>query len=546
VRARAVPGYYLYREQFGFSIDAAGFAVARAELPPGESITDESFGDTAVFFGEVEVPLHLSRPAGPAQQLALTIEYQGCREGSICYPPLSSTVLVDVPAAAQAVRVEIPTDGSGLAPVAEQDRLAAALSGTPVLALFLFLLAGLLLAFTPCVFPMVPILSGLIAGEGDRLTTWRAFRLSLVYVLAMALVYTAFGVVAGLFGQNLQALFQHPAVLGGFAFLFVLLSLAMFGFYELQLPSAVQTRLNEWSNRAEGGTWIGAAIMGALSALVVGPCVAPALMGALIYIGQTGDAVLGGAALFAMAMGMGIPLIVWGTSAGRWLPRAGGWMVAVKAVFGVGLLALAIWMLERIIPPAVTMMLWGALAIASAVYLGALTRLAPEAPGWHKLWQALGVVLLLFGSAQWIGALSGGEDWMRPLHHLQGTSTGAPVERATFRQIDRLVDLESAIATASTPVFLSFTAEWCVDCRRMERRTFPDPIVQQRFDGMTLLKVDVTDYNDDHREILGHFGLIGPPAYLFFDQGRELAGLRSYGFLQATRLAAMLDELSGS
>lgn len=543
LRVRSLPGYYLYRDQFAFTIATPGFDIVRVELPSGQAIVDESFGAAEVFFGEVEIPLRLARPAGAEQRIALIIDYQGCREGSICYPPLSRTLAVDVPATAEAVRQE-PTAGQAQAmPAAEQDRLAAALSGTPMLALLLFLIAGLLLAFTPCVFPMVPILSGLIAGEGDRLTTWRAFRLSLVYVLAMALVYTAFGVVAGMFGQNLQALFQHPFVLSAFAFLFVLLSLAMFGFYELQLPSSWQTRLNEMSNRAEGGTLVGAAIMGALSALVVGPCVAPALMGALIYIGQTGDAVLGGAALFAMAMGMGIPLIIWGTSAGRWLPRAGAWMNAVKAVFGVGLLALAIWMLERIIPPTVTMLLWAVLALCSAVYLGVLTRLPPEASGWRKLWQGLGLVLLLLGAAQLIGALSGGQDWMRPLNHLRGGVAAAPTEAAAFRQVDRLADLEAAIAAAPTPVFLSFTAEWCVDCRRMERRTFPDPLVQQRFANMTLLKVDVTDYNDDHREILGHFGLIGPPAYLFFEQGRELSSLRAYGFLPAARLAAMLDEV---
>lgn len=544
VRARSLPGYYLYRDQFGFRITQPDFEVVRVDMPAGTPIVDESFGDTHVFFGEVEIPLHLARPAGPERPVELIIDFQGCREGSICYPPMSTRVSVTLPAAEASVRLEPVEVATTAAPAAEQDRLAAALSGTPMLALLLFFIAGLLLAFTPCVFPMVPILSGLIAGEGDRLTTWRAFRLSLVYVLSMALVYTAFGVVAGMFGQNLQALFQHPFVLSAFAFLFVLLSLAMFGFYELQLPASWQTRLNELSNRAEGGTLIGAAIMGALSALVVGPCVAPALMGALIYIGQTGDAVLGGAALFAMAMGMGIPLIVWGTSAGKWLPRAGAWMNAVKAVFGVGLLALAIWMLERIIPPAATMILWGVLAIASAVYLGALTRLPPEVSGWRKLWQALGVVLLLLGGAQLIGALSGGDDWMRPLHHLQGGGGGGvAVEQASFRQVDRLDDLQAAIDAAPGPVFLSFTAEWCVDCRRMERRTFPDPVVQQRFANMTLLKVDVTDYNDDHREILGHFGLIGPPAYLFFDRGREVSNLRAYGFLPAARLAAMLDEV---
>ena len=409
----------------------------------------------------------------------------------------------------------------------------------------LFLLAGLLLAFTPCVFPMVPILSGLIAGEGERMTTGRAFRLSLVYVLAMALVYTLFGVVAGLFGQNLQAVFQHPAVLIGFAGLFVVLSLAMFGFYELQLPSGVQTRLNEWSNRAEGGTLLGAGIMGALSALVVGPCVAPALMGALIYIGQSGDAVLGGLALFAMAIGMGIPLIVWGTSAGKLLPRAGGWMNAVKAVFGVGLLALAIWMLERVLPGAVIMLLWGALAIACGVYLGALMRLDPAAGGWRKLWQALGVVLLIVGAAQVVGALSGGRDWTRPLHHLVGQGgAGTAVEAPVFREVDTLEQLQAAVAASDRPVFLDFYADWCVDCVRMERRTFPDSAVAERLGEFTLLKADITAYNDAHKVMLEHFGLIGPPAYLFFRDGEELERYRMFGFLDPGDFLPLLDEVA--
>ncbi len=544
VRFQAGPGYYLYRQAFAFDVSDSDIEVVRLQLPSGRVIDDESFGETEVYFGEVEISVLLARPAGPARSIELIADYQGCLEGSICYPPMQRRVSVDLPAAQVAIRLDEPPAAS--VPLAEQDRLAAALAGAPLLALSLFLLAGILLAFTPCVFPMVPILSGLIAGEGDRLTTARAFRLSLVYVLAMALVYTAFGVIAGLFGQNLQALFQHPVVLSAFAGLFVLLSLAMFGFYELQIPASWQTRLNDWSNRAEGGTLMGAAIMGALSALIVGPCVAPALMGALIYIGQTGDAVLGGAALFAMAIGMGIPLVVWGTSAGRLLPRAGAWMNAVKAVFGVGLLALAIWTLERVLPPAVIMLLWGALAMACAVYLGALTRLEPTVSGWQKLWQGLGVMLLVFGVIQFVGALSGGSDWTRPLNHLRPPAAGvAAVAAPEFQRIETLAELERAIAASSRPVFLDFTADWCVDCVRMARRTFPDPEVARRLNDMTLLKVDVTDYSAADQEILGHFGLIGPPAYLFFRNGQELSAYRSFGFMPPARFAALLDELRG-
>ncbi len=543
VRFVAQPDYYLYRHAFDFRIDDDDIQVVRGDLPPAQAMHDEFFGDTEVYFGEVEIAVHLSRPAGPARQVTLSADFQGCWENGICFPPMTRSLSVDLPPSDADIRPQtLAAEPAAARPAAEQDRLAQALDGTPLLALSLFLLAGILLAFTPCVFPMVPILSGLIAGEGERMTTGRAFRLSLVYVLAMALVYTAFGVIAGLFGQNLQALFQHPVILSSFAFLFVLLSLAMFGFYELQLPPSLQTRLNEWSNRAEGGTLLGAAIMGALSALVVGPCVAPALMGALIYIGQTGDAVLGGAALFAMAMGMGIPLVIWGTSAGRLLPRAGAWMNAVKAVFGVGLLALAIWMLERVIPPAVTMLLWGALAIACAVYLGALTRLPEHASGWRKLWQGLGMMLLILGAIQFVGALSGGNDWLRPLNHLRAGAVSSSASQPEFQRVETLDELQQAIAAADQPVFLDFYADWCVDCVRMERRTFPDPQVAARMRDFSLIKIDVTDYSGDHQAILTHFGLIGPPAYLFFRDGEELRHLRSFGFLAPSRFLALLDE----
>jgi len=559
VRATAHPGYYLYRESFSFRIADADVEVAGADLPPGEPKTDEYFGETRVYFGEVEIPLTLTRPAGGEREIVLEANFQGCLDDGICYPPMARSIAVTLPPAETATG-RLTRDGVEPGPAAateevvetvlpqsEQDRLAAALTGQPLVAMGLFLLAGLLLAFTPCVFPMVPILSGLIAGEGERMTTARAFRLSLVYVLAMALVYTLFGIVAGLFGQNLQAVFQHPAVLVGFAGLFVVLSLAMFGFYELQLPASLQTRLNEWSNRAEGGTLLGAGIMGALSALIVGPCVAPALMGGLIYIGQTGDAVLGGLALFAMAIGMGIPLIVWGTSAGKLLPHAGGWMNAVKAVFGVGLLALAVWMLERVLSGAVIMLLWGALAIGCGVYLGALKRLSPEARGWRKLWQALGVMLLVVGIAQFVGALSGGRDWTRPLHHLVGAGGAAgsiAVEAPAFRKVETLDQLQAAIAGSDRPVFLDFFADWCVDCVRMDRRTFPDPAVANRMREFTLLKADITAYNEEHKAMLKHFGLIGPPAYLFFVDGQEREQYRMFGFMGPDEFAGLLDRVA--
>lgn len=558
------PDYYLYRDTIGFSVDDAGFRAGELKLPPAEPITDEYFGDTFVYFGEVEIPFDLARPAGDSRRITLQVDFQGCQVDGICYPPMQRSIDVDLPAATEAAVLPntpgagTPTTASsapvGSTPagaitpeagsVSAQSRLAGALADSPLLALGLFFIAGVLLAFTPCVFPMVPILSGLIAGDAGHMSTLRAFRLSVVYVLAMAVVYTAFGVIAALLGQNLQALFQHPVVLGAFALLFVLLSLAMFGFYELQLPSSWQTRLNAMSNRQQGGTLIGAAIMGGLSALVVGPCVAPALMGALVYIGQTGDAWLGGSALFAMALGMGLPLVVWGTSAGRLLPRAGVWMRAVKAVFGVGLLALAVWMLERVLPGGVIMLLWGGLAVACGVYLGALNRTEAGTAGWPRLWQALGIVLLVFGVVQLIGALAGGRDWTRPLAPLTAGPTAANEVAVEFTEVDDLAQLERALAAATRPVFVDFYADWCVDCIRMDRRTFPDPAVAEMLAGFDLIKIDLTDFNDAHREVLAEFGLIGPPAYLFFSNERELEALRMYGFMAPEEFRAHLDRVA--
>jgi len=551
VRLTSAPGYYLYRHTIDFSIPGSEIRVASKELPPARAIRDEYFGETEVYYDQVEIPVRLERPAGPARSVELVAAFQGCLTDGICYPPMTRPIEVALPSAAAAdvavalTDAETPVAAAGPGTMSEQDELAGLLGGSPLIALPLFFIAGILLAFTPCVFPMVPILSGLIAGAGGGMTTAKAFRLSLVYVLAMALVYTSFGVIAGLFGQNLQAIFQHPWVLSAFAMLFVLLSLSMFGFYDLQIPASLQTRLNALSNRAEGGTLIGAAIMGALSALVVGPCVAAPLMGALIYIGQTGDAVLGGAALFSMAIGMGVPLMIWGTSAGGLLPRAGGWMVAIKAVFGVGLLALAIWMLERVLPGGVIMLLWGALATVSAMYLVSVSSLDQALTGWQKFWRGLGVVLLIFGAIQFVGALSGGQDWLRPLHHLQPQAGSASVSpaRPAFETIETLDQLQARIDRSPRPVFVDFYADWCVDCVRMERRTFPDPQVAERMRELTLLKIDVTDYTDEHRVILSHFGLIGPPAYLFFDEGLERQALRSFGFMPPSEFLVLLDRV---
>jgi thiol:disulfide interchange protein DsbD len=580
-------GYYLYRDQTAFALPPGEATMARPDWPAAAAHQDEHFGEVAVFFDQVEVPITVAATdAGSATATTLEASFQGCQLDGICYPPMTRRVELLLPpagaedlAAARAAIAAAPyvapvlseprtanadsgdggASGANAAPSAAQaggaqdradpaaptDGLAGLVGGGGWLTLGGFFLAGLLLAFTPCVLPMVPILSGLIAGAGT-ISTRRAFVLSLVYVLATAVVFTGAGVVAGLAGQNLQALFQKPWILITFAALFVVLAFSMFGFYELQLPARWQTRLAQVSNRQHGGSLTGVAVMGMLSALIVGPCVAPPLAAAVTYIGQTGDPVLGGAALFALAMGMGTPLLVIGTGAGRWLPRAGAWMDTVKAVFGVAFLFLAWWMLERILPPALTLALLGALLIGCGVYLGALQRLPDNAHGWRKLWQAAGLVLLVLGGAQLVGALAGGDDYLRPLARVgAGAGTGPQAAApAQFRMVKTGAELDAALdqahAAGQTALF-DFYADWCVECKRMERYTFPEPPVQQALDNVVMLKVDVTDQTDGDVGLQQRFGIIGPPATLFFRETNERRPLRLIGFEDAEGFAQRIE-----
>ena len=568
------PGTYLYRSKVDLSLEGAeGVTLGPFELPPGDIekdsiLPDGSTGDVEVYHNQVDLSLPLVRQMPEATEIALVAKYQGCAERGICYPPQTRRIRLSLPGTAGATplaAVAIPAIPAATLPVAsasakspgepvsEQDRIAAVLAGGSLWAVVaLFFGFGLLLAFTPCVFPMIPILSGIIAGQGSEITTRRAFVLSLVYVLAMALTYTVAGVLAGLFGANIQAAFQNPWVLSAFALVFVALALSMFGFYELQLPSALQSRIAELSNRQEGGTLIGVAIMGLLSALIVGPCVAPPLAGALIFIGQTGDALLGGVALFFLSLGMGAPLIAIGTSAGKLLPRAGAWMDAVKAVFGVGLLGVAILLLERILPAALSMLLWGLLLICSAVYLGALSQLSAAARGWSRLWKGLGVAMLIYGALMLVGAAAGGKDTLQPLRGLAvlgGAGGASAIPHAGFKRIKSAADLDRELAAARAagrPVMLDFYADWCVSCKEMERDTFSDPVVQGEMARFVLLQADVTANDSiDQALMQGRFELPGPPAILFFDPaGAELRGFRLVGFKPAGEFAAHLRQVA--
>jgi thiol:disulfide interchange protein DsbD len=566
VRWSIAEGTYLYEEKMALALaDSEGVAIGDYVLPPAEIKADTirpdgTIGDVAIYHGAVDLEVPLLRDNTAPTGITLVARYQGCAERGICYPPQVTRVKLDLPAAGAATArpagvaapdsaaAPEPSPGEPAdAPVSEQDQIAQVLAaGNLWLIVPAFFGFGLLLAFTPCVFPMVPILSGIIAGQGATITTRKAFVLSAVYVLAMALTYTVAGVLAGLFGANLQAAFQDPWILTAFALVFVALALSMFGFYELQLPSSLQSKLSEISNKQEGGTLAGVAIMGFLSALIVGPCVAPPLFGALIYISQTGDAVLGGLALFALSLGMGAPLIAIGTSAGKLLPRAGAWMDAVKAVFGVLLLAVAILLLERILPPAVSMLLWGLLLICSAVYMGALSQLPPAAGGWKKLWKGLGLFLLVYGTLMVVGAAGGGKDTVQPLRGLAfvGTS-GSAQTHAPFKRIKTVEDLDREVAAAAAsgkPVMLDFYADWCVACKEMERYTFSDPSVIAEMERFVLLQADVTANDSEDQALMqGRFGIPGPPAILFFDaRGEEQRGYRIVGFKPADEFAEHL------
>ena len=552
VRFTAQPGYYLYRDKFDFRVvGGSGFEVREASFPQGTTKDDPEFGPVEVYFGQIEVPVRINRPAGPEQTITLEADYQGCRDGDICYPPQTSRADLLLTAATKSTTLG-STSSAAPAPVAgvevsEQDKLATMLLSNPAGALFAFFIAGILLAFTPCVFPMVPILSGIIAGQGERMTTARAFWLSLVYVLAMALTYTVAGVLAGLFGQNLQALFQNPWILGFFIGIFVALALSMFGFFELQLPARLQTRLSQASNEQQGGSLAGVAVMGFLSALIVGPCVAPPLAAALIVIGASGSALLGGAALFALSMGMGLPLILFGVSAGKLVPKAGAWMDAIKAVFGVGLLALAVWMLERIVQGPVILLLWGVLAVACGVYLGALDRVAEGASGWRRFWKSMGLVLLLLGAIEIIGAAAGGDDWMKPLKNVRGADRATATEHVEFTRIKSLDDLQAAVASANQdgrPAMLDFYADWCVECVRMERNTFGEPEIQALFEQIKTLQADVTPNDEIDQALMAEYDIIGPPAILFFDrQGREMKAYRLVGYFEPEAFAGHLRKV---
>jgi thiol:disulfide interchange protein DsbD len=536
-------GYYLYRDKFRFSVDGDGVTLGTPLIPRGKEKNDENFGKVEVFYKNVAIRLPVERSVSGELPLKLNVTSQGCADAGVCYPPQVQTVAVTLPDRA--------TAGPATAPAAlavdESGIIAGTLRNAGFWAnLAFFFIAGLGLSLTPCVLPMIPILSGIIAGQGHRASHARGFALSLAYVLGMAVTYAAAGIAAGMTGTLLSVALQNAWVLSGFALIFVVLSFSMFGFYELQLPTALQSKLSEESGHLQGGRGIGVFLMGALSALIVGPCVAAPLAGALLYIGQTGDAVLGGTALFVMALGMGVPLMAVGTAGGSLLPKTGPWMEGVKKGFGVLLLATAVWLVSPVIPPVVAMLAWAALLIIPAIFLHALDPLPPHAKGWQRFWKGIGIVMLLTGAALLVGALAGGRDPLQPLAGLRGTALAAEERKLPFEPVRSLAELDARLAAAERPVMLDFYADWCVSCKEMEKFTFADPAVRAKLTGFTLLKADVTANTPDDKALLTRFGLYGPPGIIFFAPGgKEIAGQRVVGFQDAVRFGKTLERVGG-
>lgn len=548
------PGYHLYRDRLTVQADAPGVAWEPLVLPVGKDEFDTNFNKTmAVYREAVEVDVHLTQGSAT---VPLTIGWQGCADAGLCYSPDSTQLQVALTglgathnlitratADDATLSAQIPAPGEVAGKLAKftpnqaldqvkpaqeaTDSIASTLaSGSLLRTMGAFWLAGLLLAFTPCVLPMVPILSSLIAGQTGPVSRSKGFSLALAYSLGMALIYAGFGVAAGLAGEGLAAALQNPWVLGGFALLLSTMALSMFGFYELQMPSSIQSRATEWSNRFKGGSYVGVFIMGGVSALVVGPCVAAPLAGALVYISQTKDVVLGGLALFAMALGMSVPLLLVGVSAGSLLPRAGAWMERVKQVFGMMLLGVAIWMVSPVLPGAVHMLLWAVWLLTAAALLGVFGAATPQHSRTPVAARSAGFGLLAVAGLLLIGAASGGQSVLQPLGHIRsaqaGTLPGATVAHTglKFERIASVQALDAALAQAQQKgqtVMLDFYADWCVSCKEFETFTFSNAEVQKRLAPVLLLQADVTANTPADKALMKRFSLFGPPGIVFFD-----------------------------
>jgi thiol:disulfide interchange protein DsbD len=536
-------GYYMYRDRFAFAAEGAQLGIP--DLPQGKVKFDETFQkDVETYRGDLRIRIPVEVSASNSA-VTLKVTSQGCADKGLCYPPQESVIRLTLSggggllSAIRAARAEVSAPDysaaavTHVAPPSEMGRLESALKSGRLLAILpLFFVLGLGLAFTPCVLPMVPILSSIIMGESKRPTRTRGFLLSLSYSVGMVIVYTALGIGAGLLGEGLAANFQNPWILAGLAVLIALMSLAMFDVYQLQMPPAIQARLSEVSQRQSAGKFAGVFAMGAISALIVGPCVAAPLAATLLYISQTRDVLIGGSALFAMAVGMSVPLLLVGFSAGTLLPRAGAWMKQMKRLMGVLMLALASWIVSPVVPAWMTMLAWAVIGISYGTYMlwGGSTG---------KIAKAFGLFAAVLGLLQFAGVATGGNDPLAPLGHLR---SGAE-HSVAFQRVRSVAELDAALArSAGKTVLLDFYADWCVSCKEMEKRTFTDPRVSARMQQMVLLQADVTANNDNDKALLKRFRLFGPPGIIFFDkQGSEIEGAQVIGFQNADQFLKSLE-----
>lgn len=522
------PGYYLYQHRLKFTLDGDPSSITRIILPESVAKTDEFFGDVQVFYHSLNATLELA-PGITAKQLE--VEYQGCADAGLCYPP-------------ETVRYQLSDPSSAASSNGGESERRVWLS------LLLMLAAGLALTFTPCVLPMVPILTGMVLGR-ENIGRSRAFSLSVSYVLGMSLTFALVGALIGLFGAalNIQARLQSPWVLGIFAVFFVLFALAMFDVFSLRLPAFLREPAERLNARTQGGSIPGAAVMGALSSLVVSPCISAPLAGALIYISSTGDAVGGALQLFALALGMGLPLILVAVFGSTLLPRSGTWMNQVKQAFGFGMLAVAIWLLERVIPGPLSLALWAALAAGSAIQLGLLDPV--QRSGWGRTAKTAALLLAIYSAAALAGALAGGSNPLRPLESfVGGNGDGQRISGEYFTSVTSSAGVEQQLQQAQTAgqlAIIEVSADWCISCKIMERDILNHPSVQQRLNPLARIRFDVTDNTPEQRAWLTKMGLFGPPAFLFYDaDGKEVASARIQGEVKRDAFLEHLQQLESA
>lgn len=566
-RWQVAPAHNLYRTKISFSIispTSAATQLGPPKFPIGTVVNDEFFGEMEVYDGDVTIAIPLQNTTADLGTLIVETRYQGCSNATgICYPrqqQQTTLSLANLPQTAPAQSsysanqqmlsvASAANDVTNLNQPQTDDFFAGSFFGI----LLAFFIVGMGLSLTPCIFPMIPILSGIIAGQ-NNLSANKAFILSLTYVTASATAYALIGLAFGFFGENLQSSLQNPIAIGLFSALFVVLALSMFGFFDLQMPNSIQSRLNDISNRQRGGSLIGAAIMGFLSTLIVGPCVAPALAAALTYIANSKDALLGASALFSMGFGMGIILLVAGTLGGHLLPKAGVWMDTTKAIFGIMLLGMAIWMLDRIVPIGITLLLTGVLLVSAGIYMGALDKLREDAGGWDRFWKSMGLILLFYGGTQLLGVAAGSTNLLQPLKGifkvgaLPAGATQTTQQHARFQHIKSNAELDSVLADAAQNgqlALLDFYADWCVDCVRMEKNVFTDPAVQAALQNVVLIKADVTKRSELDKALEKRFGIIGPPTIIFFDKKSiEINDLRMIGYENSQQFIQRLQQFT--